>query len=129
MPELVYWTELSSRVLFRTDPSRVMGQTRNQVAAAGAFDAQSAIDRLEAEMAEMRGDITELKQATTGITEIKQKMVTVDVLDTLMQKYLSIPTPPSGITHAEGAGNSSITQPDTRANPTLSVSMPVSAPI
>lgn len=84
-----------------------MGQTRKQPeAAVGAFDAQQAIDRLEADMAEMRGDITSLKQSTQGIEEIRSKMVTVDVLDGLMQKYLSVSSGSSVTVQHDTTGNS-----------------------
>lgn len=92
-----------------TDPDARMAPTRGQTAAAGAFDAQSAVERLEAEMIEIRGDIAELKQCSAGIQEIQQKMVTADALDAMMQKYLSIP-PASTVTMGQDTEGTSHAQ-------------------
>lgn len=90
-----------------------MGQTRTQTAAAaGAFDAQAAVERLEQEMAEIRTDITGLKQSTSVIADIQQNMVTVTAMEAMMQKYLAPPASPKGtvqIMHA--AGTSAVLNP------------------
>lgn len=89
-------------VLCCTDPDTRMAPTRGQSAAVGAFDAQSAVERLEAEMTEIRGDICQLKQSTAGISEIKQSMVTLEALDALMQRYLPAPSLSTIIIEHEG---------------------------
>lgn len=100
-----------------------MAPTRSHQAAAGAFDAQAAIERLDAEMTEIRGDITELKQSTSGIADIQQKMVTLDALDAIMQKYLAPPTNSSGNNPSGTEDIPSLL--DQRQFPPLSVSIPV----
>jgi L-lysine 2,3-aminomutase len=90
-----------------------MGQTRGQsAAAAGAFDAQTAVERLEAEMAEVRTDISGLKQSTSVIADIQKNMVTMSAMEAMMQKYLTVPPPPISTTQAENsAGNSTFQYP------------------
>lgn len=66
-----------------------MGGNRKQAeTAAGTFDAQQAVERLESEMAEIRGELALLQQSANGIEDIKNTMVTVSTLDNMMQKYL-----------------------------------------
>jgi len=119
----------SALVLCCTDPAARMAPTRGQTAAAGVFDAQAAVERLEAEMTEIRGDITELKQSAAGIANIQQNMVTMDALDALMQKYLSTPST-SATTDDQPVLRDGIShQPslhDQRQFPPLSVTIPLS---
>lgn len=98
-------------VLSCTDPDTRMAPTRGQTVAAGVFDAQSAVERLEAEMMEIRGDITQLKQSTSGISEIQQKMVTMDALDALMQKYLPTQSASAITVEQEGTSQLQATKP------------------
>jgi hypothetical protein len=87
-----------------------MGQTRHQTAAvAGAFDAQTVVERLEAEMAEMCTDLSDLKQSTAVLTNIQKNMVTLTDLDTLMQKYLKPPASPTGTSQIMPTEGNSIT--------------------
>jgi hypothetical protein len=98
-----------------------MAPTRAQVAATGTSDAQTAVVRLEAEMADIRGELTELKNSTAGIAEIQQNMATMEGLDSIMNKYLTIadkPTPPSGIHTLTNLS-------DQRKFPPLSVNIPM----
>jgi hypothetical protein len=88
-----------------------MAPTRSQTTAAGAFDAQMAVERLEAEITEIRGNIAELKQSTAGISDIQQKMVTVDTLDAILQKYLTIQPSTSGVTQLGTEGTAPSLQP------------------
>jgi hypothetical protein len=61
-------------VFFRTGLADVMGATRKQTeAAAGAFDAQQAIDRLESDLADIWEEISHLHQSTRDIEEIKKQ--------------------------------------------------------
>jgi len=104
-----------------------MAPTRaSAAAAAGVFDAQSAVERLEAEMTGISEDITELKKSAVGIAEIKHTMVTMDALDSLMQKYLTIQSSPSGVTQLDASGTSLFPNlKDKNQFPTLPVSIPV----
>lgn len=104
-----------------------MGVTWGQSAvAAGAFDAQTAVERLESEMADMRIDICELKQSTLVIADIQRNMVTVSALDALMQKYLAPhSSPTSTIQVMQTEGNPPIHDPQSSTHGTVPSSTPV----
>jgi hypothetical protein len=53
-----------------------------------------AVERLELEMAEMRTDISDLKQSTSVITDIQKNMVTMNAMEAMM--HLAAPNPPNG---------------------------------
>lgn len=104
-----------------------MGATRGQTAAAaGAFDAQTAVERLESEMADLRTDVTELKKSTSVIADIQKNMVTVSALDALMQKYLAPPMSPTSTAQViPMEGNLQSRDASTSTHPTIPPPAPV----
>jgi TolA-binding protein len=92
------------------------GTRAQNAAATAAFDTQTAVERLESKMAEMRTDIIGLKQSTSAISDSQKNMVTMEALDAMMRKYLASPASPTGTLQVIAAKGNSVSQDPQASN-------------